>query len=161
MMQITFRSADHRPWHCLRIWWTLQDVASSYAQQWRTLAFSNDQSYITAQFGQDTTFGLIYNLYAHRLLQMDLLPDTVSEIFVFNGIVRSMCTVFRTLSPRRNSTCPNWVSRWYVKVDETVKSYVTNITALDSTEFGFQLDNSNSSLTRSGKPLSRCTCNSL
>lgn len=48
-----------------------------------------------------------------------------------------------------------------MKVDEAVKSNVCTVTASDSTEFGFQLDNSNASLTRSGKPISRYTCISL
>lgn len=87
MIQFTFRSADYSLWRLsIKYLMNLQDVALSYAQQWRTLAFSTDQSYITAQYGQDTTFGLIYNLYAHKLLQMSLLPDTVSEVLVVNGI---------------------------------------------------------------------------
>lgn len=48
-----------------------------------------------------------------------------------------------------------------MKVDEAVKSNVCTVTTSDSTEFGFQLDNSNASLTRSGKPISRYTCISL
>lgn len=54
-------------------------MASSYAQQWRSLAFSSDESHITAQYGQDSSFSLLYNLYALKLLQLELLDDSVSK----------------------------------------------------------------------------------
>lgn len=55
-----------------------QMIASTYVQQWLSLALSLDGSHITSQFEQDSSFSLLYNLYAHKLLQLELLPDSVS-----------------------------------------------------------------------------------
>ena len=56
----------------------LQAVASNYVEQWQKLALSSDQSHIVAQYGQDASYSLLYNLFAHKLLQLDLLSDSVS-----------------------------------------------------------------------------------
>lgn len=42
------------------------------------LFFSLDQSHVTTQYKQDSTFSLLYNLYAHSLLQLEILRDSVS-----------------------------------------------------------------------------------
>lgn len=46
------------------------------------MAFSSDQSHVTTQYGKDGAFSPLYNLYAHKLLQLDILPDSVSDNLV-------------------------------------------------------------------------------
>ena len=56
----------------------VQGLASNYSEQWLNLSLSVDRSHVVAHYGQDDSYSLMYNLFAHKLLQLDLLPDSVS-----------------------------------------------------------------------------------
>jgi hypothetical protein len=50
-------------------------VASSLVKQWQDLSFSS--GHISSTFGQPDSWGLIYNLFADRLLATNLVDQTV------------------------------------------------------------------------------------
>lgn len=47
--------------------------------QWSQLAKSADNTHLVMNYGAQDTTGLMYNLYADKLLQLDLVPDEVSD----------------------------------------------------------------------------------
>lgn len=56
----------------------MQGTANSYIQQWVNLSTSSNAPGIFASFGQSSSSGLIYNLFADKLLQLNLVPASVS-----------------------------------------------------------------------------------
>lgn len=48
-------------------------------QQWSQLAKSADNTHLLMNYGAQTTSGLMYNLYADKLLQLNLVPDEVGR----------------------------------------------------------------------------------
>lgn len=58
---------------------TLQSIASSYVEQFMDLALSSDGSHLTLSYGNDSSWGLAYNLYADKLLKLDLFPDSLYQ----------------------------------------------------------------------------------
>lgn len=64
---------------CLdEIFVALQNTAQSYIGQWQHLSISQDKTRILTSFGSDTSAGVMYNLYADKLLQLDLVPQSAS-----------------------------------------------------------------------------------
>lgn len=66
----------------LRILWPwpnvdTQDTATSYLTQWMQNAMSNSTTHIDFLYGQQGTNGLIYNIYADKLLQLGFVPESV------------------------------------------------------------------------------------
>ncbi len=60
--------------------WTknsIQGMAQDYARRWQDLSLSSTQDHIVSEFGNDTTWGLLYNLYAVRLIGADFIPSRV------------------------------------------------------------------------------------
>jgi len=57
-----------------------QDTARDYARQWQNSAFSSD--HVVSISGNSTSWGMLYNLYAPRLLGADVISDTVSAVGV-------------------------------------------------------------------------------
>jgi len=55
-------------------------TAASYVAQWQTLAISRDQSHLTLSYGDSASWGLSYNLYADKLLELDLFPDMIYQM---------------------------------------------------------------------------------
>lgn len=54
--------------------------ASSYYKSWQSLATSSDGQHLLANYGNDSSWALMYNLYADRLLQTRVVPDSVSSV---------------------------------------------------------------------------------
>ncbi|KII95062.1 hypothetical protein PLICRDRAFT_48031 [Plicaturopsis crispa FD-325 SS-3] len=52
-------------------------IAASYVTQWQSLATSSDGKHLTLSYGNDSSWGLSYNLYGDKLLSLDLFPDSV------------------------------------------------------------------------------------
>ncbi|KAI0052985.1 DUF1793-domain-containing protein [Auriscalpium vulgare] len=52
-------------------------IAASYVQQWQELALSSDGSHLTLAYGNSTSWGLAYNLYADKLLGLNLFPQSI------------------------------------------------------------------------------------
>ena len=54
----------------------MQSTASNYAKQWEALAFTTD--HITTSYGSEASWGLVYNMYAPRLLGTNIVSEKVS-----------------------------------------------------------------------------------
>ncbi len=61
----------------LKLIWTNKDTAKNYSQQWQTLSFSAD--HVMSTYGNNTSWGLLYNLFAPRLIGADIFPEQVSQ----------------------------------------------------------------------------------
>ncbi|EEB97365.1 hypothetical protein MPER_03329, partial [Moniliophthora perniciosa FA553] len=63
------------------------DTATAYARQWRDLAWSSD--HFSASYGANSTWSLVYNLYADKLLGMGIVDkdmyDTLSRYYTSQG----------------------------------------------------------------------------
>ena len=59
-----------------------QAFARQYMQIWIDGALSEDHSHLLSSFGDQNSSGLIYNMYADKLLGLDLIPSNVSSLFV-------------------------------------------------------------------------------
>ncbi|KAJ7498791.1 DUF1793-domain-containing protein [Mycena latifolia] len=55
-------------------------TATSYVSRWQTFAISSDQSHLTLSYGDSSSWGLSYNLYADKLLKLDLFPDSIYQM---------------------------------------------------------------------------------
>lgn len=57
-------------------------IAHEYITQWQTLGIAMDASppHTTLAYGQNDTHGLLYNLYGDRLLNLDLVPQSVYDM---------------------------------------------------------------------------------
>ncbi|KAE9397140.1 DUF1793-domain-containing protein [Gymnopus androsaceus JB14] len=52
-------------------------IASSYVSQWQSLATSSSGNHLTLNYGNDSSWSLSYNMYADKLLQLDVFPESV------------------------------------------------------------------------------------
>ncbi|KLO08575.1 DUF1793-domain-containing protein [Schizopora paradoxa] len=87
----------------------MQSTASSYIQQWLALSRSSDGSRIFTSFGDQTSSGLLYNLFADRLLGLNLVPQSVYSNQT--SLYRSMQGLFGSFLPK-NSTKTYFLSDW-------------------------------------------------
>src|SRR6266542_198241 len=55
-----------------------QDTARNFAQQWRNSVLTPD--HVLSAYGNNASWGLLYNLYAPRLLGADIIPEEVINI---------------------------------------------------------------------------------
>ncbi|KAI0771549.1 hypothetical protein BD413DRAFT_492851 [Trametes elegans] len=55
-------------------------IASTYAQEWQTLATSADGTHLTLTYGNDSSWGLTYNLYADKLLGTNIVPELLYSL---------------------------------------------------------------------------------
>ncbi|KAJ7684052.1 hypothetical protein B0H17DRAFT_941147 [Mycena rosella] len=55
-------------------------TADSYIGRWQSLAINPDQSHLTLSYGNSSSWGLAYNLYADKLLKLNLFPDSVYQM---------------------------------------------------------------------------------
>ncbi|TDL21956.1 DUF1793-domain-containing protein [Rickenella mellea] len=56
-----------------------QTVSSNYENQWQALSFPSNTSHLLANYGSDSSSGLMYNLYSDKLLQLGVVPNSVYE----------------------------------------------------------------------------------
>ncbi|VDB85451.1 unnamed protein product [Peniophora sp. CBMAI 1063] len=54
-------------------------IASSYVEQFMDLALSSDGSHLTLSYGNDSSWGLSYNLYGDKLLGLNIFPDSLYQ----------------------------------------------------------------------------------
>ncbi len=59
----------------------LQSHAAALVGQWQSLALSSDQKHLLRVYNDQTSWALMYNLYADRLLGTNLVSDTVRFVF--------------------------------------------------------------------------------
>ncbi|KIY49337.1 DUF1793-domain-containing protein [Fistulina hepatica ATCC 64428] len=52
-------------------------IAADYVRQWQSLAMSDDGDHLTLNYGNSSSWGLAYNLYADKLLNLDLFPQSI------------------------------------------------------------------------------------
>ncbi|KAJ3931095.1 MAG: hypothetical protein NXY57DRAFT_941060 [Lentinula lateritia] len=52
-------------------------IASSYVSEWQAFATSSEGNHLTLNYGNDSSWGLSYNLYADKLLQLNVFPESV------------------------------------------------------------------------------------
>ncbi|KAF9019248.1 DUF1793-domain-containing protein [Hymenopellis radicata] len=52
-------------------------IASSYVEQWQDLAISSDKTHLTLNYGNDSSWGLTYNLFSDKLLNLSLFPEEI------------------------------------------------------------------------------------
>ena len=66
----------------------LKDPATSYMRTWQANAVASDNSHVDFFYGKTDTNGLIYNVFADKLLQLNLVPDSIYEILTvfYNNI---------------------------------------------------------------------------
>ncbi|KAL1747685.1 hypothetical protein HDZ31DRAFT_80256 [Schizophyllum fasciatum] len=55
------------------------DIASDYVTKWQDLSASAEGDHTTLNYGNDSSWGLTYNLYADKLLGLNLFPPSVYE----------------------------------------------------------------------------------
>ncbi|KAL0063799.1 hypothetical protein AAF712_009244 [Marasmius tenuissimus] len=55
------------------------DVSSSYVKQWETLAGLPSLGHLTSSYGQTSSGGMMYNLYADKLLNTNLISERVYD----------------------------------------------------------------------------------
>ncbi|KZT74313.1 DUF1793-domain-containing protein [Daedalea quercina L-15889] len=55
-------------------------IASSYVTQWQGFATSSDGKHLTLNYNNDSSWSLTYNMWADKLLKLDLIPDSVYEM---------------------------------------------------------------------------------
>ncbi|EIM81332.1 DUF1793-domain-containing protein [Stereum hirsutum FP-91666 SS1] len=55
-------------------------IASSYVTQWQTLATATSGDHLTLSYGDDSSWGLSYNLFGDKLLGLNLFPQSVYDM---------------------------------------------------------------------------------
>ncbi|KAH9938228.1 DUF1793-domain-containing protein [Fomitopsis serialis] len=55
-------------------------IASSYVTQWQNFATSSDGTHLMLAYNNDSSWGLTYNMWADKLLKLNLIPDSVYEM---------------------------------------------------------------------------------
>ncbi|KAL1706445.1 hypothetical protein EV121DRAFT_278880 [Schizophyllum commune] len=55
------------------------DIASDYVSKWQDLAKSAEGDHTTLNYGNDSSWGLTYNLYADKLLGFNLFPSSIYD----------------------------------------------------------------------------------
>lgn len=59
-----------------------KNISRTYLEEWQTYAIVNDtdKPHTNLQYCANNTHGLLYNLYADKLLQLDFIPGTIYEM---------------------------------------------------------------------------------
>ncbi|KAK2466302.1 hypothetical protein APHAL10511_001944 [Amanita phalloides] len=55
-------------------------IAANYVNQWQSLATSSTGGHLTLSYGDSSSWGLSYNLYADKLLNLNLFPPSVYDM---------------------------------------------------------------------------------
>ncbi|TDL23432.1 DUF1793-domain-containing protein [Rickenella mellea] len=56
-----------------------QNVSLNYGSEWQSLSLAADGSHLLANYGSQSSSGLMYNLYADKLLQLSVVPNTIYQ----------------------------------------------------------------------------------
>ncbi|KAF9268096.1 DUF1793-domain-containing protein [Marasmius fiardii PR-910] len=82
-------------------------TARSYVTQWEQLAMSPDGRHLTLNYGNASSWGLAYNLYADRLLGLNLFPQSVYTMQTewYKSVARSFGV---PLDTRHSYTKSDW-----------------------------------------------------
>ncbi|KAI0347134.1 DUF1793-domain-containing protein [Trametopsis cervina] len=56
------------------------NIAASYVTQWQKFATSADQKHLTLSYGNDSSWGLSYNMYADKLLGTNVFPQSIFDM---------------------------------------------------------------------------------
>ncbi|EIM85296.1 DUF1793-domain-containing protein [Stereum hirsutum FP-91666 SS1] len=54
-------------------------IAEGYVSQWEGLAMDSQGTHLTLSYGNDSSWGLAYNLYADKLLGLNLFPQSIYD----------------------------------------------------------------------------------
>lgn len=54
-----------------------RNISQSYIKQWSTLALSKDKTHTKLSYQDDSSWGTLYNLFADRLLNLQLVPQRI------------------------------------------------------------------------------------
>ncbi|KLO18699.1 DUF1793-domain-containing protein [Schizopora paradoxa] len=57
-----------------------EGISKDYISQWQTLSVSSDNTHLLLSYGQQSCAGQVYNLYADKLLQLNLVPDQIYDM---------------------------------------------------------------------------------
>ncbi|KAL5494579.1 hypothetical protein ACEPAI_40 [Sanghuangporus weigelae] len=99
------------------------DTATSYISEWQANALASDNSHINFISGDTDTNGLIYNLYADQLLQLDLVSDQVYQVAtVFYNNIASQATYGL---PLNNEDTDRTGAHWMMFSASTVQNFAT------------------------------------
>ncbi|KLO15798.1 DUF1793-domain-containing protein [Schizopora paradoxa] len=93
-----------------------QTVAQQYMRIWLNGALSEDQSHLLSSFGDQNSNGMIYNLYADKLLGLGLIPPNVSLHFCANFELQQLR--MRSRSLRFNQRSMNLYSALVSRMEE-------------------------------------------
>ncbi|KDQ29342.1 hypothetical protein PLEOSDRAFT_157064 [Pleurotus ostreatus PC15] len=63
-----------------RLKFGLKAIATSFVQQWQNLAISSDRRHLTLAYGDSASWGLSYNLFADKLLKLNLFPTSIFQM---------------------------------------------------------------------------------
>ncbi|CCA68621.1 probable glutaminase A [Serendipita indica DSM 11827] len=55
-------------------------IAEHYVSKWQILALSTDQQHLTLSYGNSSSWGQVYNLFADRLLGFNLFPESIYDL---------------------------------------------------------------------------------
>ncbi|KAJ3558367.1 hypothetical protein NM688_g972 [Phlebia brevispora] len=55
-------------------------IAASYVPQWQAFATSSTGKHLTLAYGNDSSWGLSYNMFADKLLQTNVFPESVYDM---------------------------------------------------------------------------------
>ncbi|KAF8168510.1 hypothetical protein B0H34DRAFT_646042 [Crassisporium funariophilum] len=96
-----------------------QAIAENYARQWESLAFSLD--HITSSYGDNSSWGLIYNIYLSQFLKSGLISDQVlnSQASFYSSQVSSASRYGFPYDSSQNSTRSDWLLFTAATVNET------------------------------------------
>ncbi|KAI0793187.1 hypothetical protein C8Q75DRAFT_749208 [Abortiporus biennis] len=72
-----------------------ENIAANYANQWQSMALSADHTHLVADYGDEGSWMLAYNLFADRLLQTQLVSDGVYQIITqyYKGLISTSLAV--------------------------------------------------------------------
>ncbi|KAH0587707.1 hypothetical protein H2248_006471 [Termitomyces sp. 'cryptogamus'] len=59
---------------------TYSEVAARYVEHWQALSASSSGQHLTLNYGNSSSWGLTYNLYADKLLKLNLFPESVYKM---------------------------------------------------------------------------------
>ena len=84
------------------------EIATSYLAQWQQFAISSDKTHTTLSYGNDSSQGLLYNLYIDRLSNLDFVPQDVYHMqsFFYPAVARKYGV---PLDTRHDWTKSDWM----------------------------------------------------
>jgi hypothetical protein len=69
-------------------------MAQNYSRRWQDLSLSSTGDHIVSEWGNDGTWGLLYNLYAVRLIEADFIPPKVGFLKLKYDALTSLIQVY-------------------------------------------------------------------